>query len=137
VDWGTRVLFWGVKVTWTDFVSFAFVRHFFNQDWFLFQWFAVCVATVGCLCTVGTAVLSWKVAVVLTAVVGESAVVSRWRRGPTHCPAARQIELGEGLYIPLCTLTENIYFPGMILGFCVYCLEIVFLFCAIVDHKLR
>ena len=57
--------------------------------------------------------------------------------GPTHCPVACQIEPGEGMYIPICTLTESIYFPGMILGFCIYYLEIAFLFCTIVDHKPR
>ena len=72
-------------------------------------------------------------AVVLSAVVSRLCKVDR-EVGPTHCPAARQIEPGEGMYIPLCILTESIYFPGMILGFCIYCLQIVFLFCIIVLH---
>jgi len=37
--------------------------------------------------------------------------------GPIHCPVAHQIEPGEEMYIPLCILSEIIYFPGMILGF--------------------
>ena len=49
--------------------------------------------------------------------------------GPTHCPVARQIEPGEGMYIALCILPENIYFPDAISGLCIYCVEIVFLFC--------
>jgi len=54
--------------------------------------------------------------------------------GPEHCPVACQIELGEGMYIPLCILTESIYFPGTISGFCIYCLEVVLLFYIVVLH---
>ena len=82
---------------------------------------------------VTTAVSSAKVAVVLSAVVSYLCKVGR-EVGPTHCPMACQIDAGEGMYIPLCILAEIIYFPGMILGFCVYCLEKVFLFCILVLH---
>ena len=94
---GGHVLFFGVKVTWADFVSFAFIRHVSTKIGFCLNVFAVWVSLLpdlqvylgrqcrphsgGCavsrLCTVGREV------------------------GPTHCPAAcRQIEQGEGIYIP-------------------------------------
>jgi len=69
------VFFFRVKVTWTDFVSFAFIRHFFDHNWILFK--CVCslrVAVAGSSCVIRTAVSSAKVAVVLSAVVGKSAV---------------------------------------------------------------
>ena len=69
------MFFFRVKVTWTDFVSFAFIRHFFNQNWILFKCVCgLCVAVAGSSCIVRTAVSSAKVAVVLSAVVGKSAV---------------------------------------------------------------
>jgi hypothetical protein len=73
----------GVKVTWTDFVSFAFMRHPFNNNWILFKcvW-SLCYAMAGSPCVVRTAVScvarttvsSAKLAVELPAVVGKSAV---------------------------------------------------------------
>ena len=71
---GTCILF-RVKVTWTDFVSFAFIRHYFNHNWILFKCIcSLCVAMAGSSCVVSTAVSSAKVAVVLSAFVGKSAV---------------------------------------------------------------
>ena len=73
MDGGTRDLF-RVKITWTDFVSFAFISHFFNQNWRLFKCVcSQCVTVAGISCTVTTAVSSAKTAVVLSAVVGKSA----------------------------------------------------------------
>ena len=113
------MFFFRVKVTWTDFVSFAFTRHFFNHNWILFR--CVCsvrVVSARSSCVVKTAVSSVKVAVVLSAIVGKSAVKVDREVGPTHCPVARQIAPGEGMYIPLCIFAESIYFPGTISGFC-------------------
>jgi hypothetical protein len=64
-----------VKVTWTDFVSFTFMRHCFNHNWILFKcvW-SLCDAMAGSSCVARTAVSSAKVAVELSAVVGKSAV---------------------------------------------------------------
>jgi hypothetical protein len=72
---GRHVFFLRVNVTWTDFVSFAFIRHFFNRDWILFKCIcSQCVAIAGYSCVVRMAVSFAKVAVVLSAVVGKSAV---------------------------------------------------------------
>ena len=69
------MLFIRVKITWTDFVSFAFIRHFFNQNWISFKCVcSLCVAIAGSSCIVRTAVSSAKMAVVLSALVGKSAV---------------------------------------------------------------
>jgi len=69
------VLFFKIKVTWTDFVSFASIRHFFNQNWILFKCVcSLCVAIAGSSCIVRTAVSSAKVAVVLSAVLSKSAL---------------------------------------------------------------
>jgi hypothetical protein len=69
------VFFFKVKVTCTYFVSFTFVRHFFNHCWILFKLFcSMCVAIAGFSCVVRTAMSSAKVAGVLSAVVGKSAV---------------------------------------------------------------
>ena len=73
----TSSLLW-VKVTWIDFVSFAFIRHFFIHNWLLFKCIcSLCVATAGSSCVIRTAVSSTKVAAVLSVVVGKSAVWSR------------------------------------------------------------
>jgi len=72
---GGHVFFFRVKVTWTYFVSCAFIHHFFNHNWILFKCIcSLCVAIAGSSCVVRTAVSSAKVAVVLSAVVGKSAV---------------------------------------------------------------
>ena len=72
---GGYVLFFRVKVIWTDFVSFAFTRHFFSHNWILFKCIcSLCSAIAGCSCIVRTAVSSAKVAVMLSAVVCEPAV---------------------------------------------------------------
>jgi hypothetical protein len=64
-----------VKETWTDFVSFAFMRHRFNHNWILFKCVrSLCDAMAGSPCIARTAVSSAKVAVELSAVVGKSAV---------------------------------------------------------------
>ena len=34
---GGPVFFFKVKVNWTDFVSFTFIRHLFNHSWILFK----------------------------------------------------------------------------------------------------
>ena len=84
-----HVFFLRVKVTWTDFVSFAFIRHFFNHNWILFKCTRICsmcVAVAGSSWVVRTAVSSGKLAVVLSAVVGKSAVSSRQRSGPSKLP---------------------------------------------------
>jgi len=57
--------------------------------------------------------------------------------GPTHCPAARQIEPGEAMYFLPYILTGNSSVPGTISGFCAYCLKIVLLFCIVVFHAIN
>ena len=76
VRWmGGHVLFFRVKVSWTNFVSFAFTRHFFSHSLILFICVcSLCSAIAGSLCIVRTAVSSAKVEVMLSAVVGKSAV---------------------------------------------------------------
>jgi hypothetical protein len=72
---GRHVSFFRVKIIWTDFVSFAFIRHFFNHNWILFKCSCrMCVAIAGSSCVVRAAVSSTKLAVVLSAVVGKSAM---------------------------------------------------------------
>jgi len=66
-----------VKVTWTDFVSLAFIRHFLAIIEFRVSVIAICVAIAGFSCAVRTTVSSAKVAVVLSAVVGRPAVYRR------------------------------------------------------------
>ena len=81
------MFFFRLKLTWADFVSFAFMRHFFNHNWILSK--CVCslrVAIAGSSCVVMTAVSFAKVAVVLSAVVDKSAVYSRWRSEPNTLP---------------------------------------------------
>jgi len=97
---GTRALFCGeINLDW--FRLTCLHTPFFNQNWILFKCVcSLCVATAGSSCIVLTAVSSAQVAVVLSAVVGESAVYVRQRSGPNTLPAARQIEQGEGMYIP-------------------------------------
>jgi len=76
-----------VKVTCTDFASFAFILHVFNHDWILFTCIcSLCSAILGPSWTVRIAVSSAKVAVVLFARVGRSAVLIRYRRGPSTLP---------------------------------------------------
>jgi hypothetical protein len=67
-----------VKVTWVDFISLAFMRHFLSQFctaesavWSLYA------AISGVACEASTAVSSAKVAVVVSGVVGRSAVYMR------------------------------------------------------------
>jgi hypothetical protein len=72
VDIGTRDLF-RVKVTWTDFVSFAFIRHFSTKTGVFKCVCTLCVTIAGISCTVMKAVLSGTTGVVLSAVVGTSA----------------------------------------------------------------
>jgi len=75
---GGHLFFFKVKVTWTDFVSFTFKCYFFSHSWILFILFrSLCVIIAGSSCVVRTAVSSAKIAVVLQAVVGRSAVYSR------------------------------------------------------------
>jgi hypothetical protein len=71
---GTRVPL-RVKVTWADFVSFAFMRHRFSHNWILFRcvW-SLCDAMAGSPCVARTAVSSAKLAVQLSVAVGKSAV---------------------------------------------------------------
>jgi hypothetical protein len=65
------VLFFKVNVTWADFVAFTFTRHFSNHGYILFKLVRrLCVAIAGSSCVVRTE----NVAVVLSAVVGKSAV---------------------------------------------------------------
>ena len=55
------MFFFRVKVTWTDIVSFAFIRHFFNHNWISFK--CVCslrVAVAGSSCVVRKAVSSQR-----------------------------------------------------------------------------
>ena len=63
-------------MTCTDFASFAFILHVFNHDWILFRCIcSLCAAiVVGSSWTVRIAVSSAKVAVVLFARVGRSAI---------------------------------------------------------------
>ena len=69
------MFFFKVKVTWTDLVSFAFIRNFFSHSWILFKLVcSLCVAITGSSCVAKTAVSPVKVAVMLLAVVGRSAV---------------------------------------------------------------
>jgi hypothetical protein len=64
-----------VKVTWTDFVSFAFMRPRFNHNWILFKCVSsLCDDMARSSCVVRMAVSSAKVAVKLSAVVGKSVV---------------------------------------------------------------
>jgi hypothetical protein len=64
-----------VKVTCTDFASLAFILRLYNHDCILFKCrCSLCVASVGFSWTVSIAVSSAKVAVVLLASVGRSAV---------------------------------------------------------------
>ena len=61
------MFFFKVKVTWTDFVSFTFIRHFLNHILVLFKLVcSLCVAIAGSSCVVRTAVSSAKVAAVLS-----------------------------------------------------------------------
>jgi len=70
-----HVILLRVKVTCTDFASFAFIFHVFNHDWILFRCIcSLCTAIVGSSWTVRIAVSSAKVAVVLFARVGRSTV---------------------------------------------------------------
>ena len=62
-------------MTCTDFASFAFILHVLNHDCILFRCIcSLCAAIVGSSWTVRVAVSSTKVAVVLFARVGRSAV---------------------------------------------------------------
>ena len=63
------------KVTWADFVSFAFICHFFSHSWILFKLVcSLCVAITESSCVAKTALSPAKVAVTVSAVVGRSAV---------------------------------------------------------------
>ena len=69
------MFFFKVKLTWTDFVSFAFICHIFSHSWILFKLVcSLCVAIAGSSCVAKTAVSSVKVAVMLSTVVGRLAV---------------------------------------------------------------
>jgi hypothetical protein len=88
-----HVFFFRVKATWTDFVSFNFIRHFFNHNWILFKCIcSLCVGIAGSSCVFRMAVSSTKVAVVLSAVVGSQLCKVHREMGQVHCPVARQIE---------------------------------------------
>jgi len=66
------VFFFKLKVTWTDFVSFTFICHFFNHSWILFKLFcSLCVAIAVSSCVVRTALSSAKLAAGLSAIVGK------------------------------------------------------------------
>ena len=77
-------------VTWTDFVSFAFIRHFFNHNWILLKCICSFCVAVSRSCVVRKAVSSANVAVVLSAVVSQLCSVGR-EVGPGRCPVAGQI----------------------------------------------
>jgi hypothetical protein len=92
---GGHVSLLRVKVTCTDLVSFAFILHVFNHDWISFRCnYSLCVASAGFSCTVSMAVSSAKVAVVLLARVGRSAVKIRYSRGPSTLPCGTPARTG-------------------------------------------
>jgi len=67
-----------VKVTGANLVSFASIRHFFSHNWMSRKCNCnLCEAIAGFSCAVRTRVSSAKVAVVLSSVVGRSAVYRR------------------------------------------------------------
>jgi hypothetical protein len=69
------VFFFKVKVTWADCFIYLHKPFFFNHGRILFKLVcSLCVAIAGSSCVVRTVVSSAKVAVVLSAAVGMSAV---------------------------------------------------------------
>jgi hypothetical protein len=83
--WGTCTLFiWTgghvsvrvVKVTWTDLESLASILHFLTSCRFQFLVCSLCEATTGSFSVAGTA----KFAVVVSGVIGRSAVYNRYNK---------------------------------------------------------
>jgi len=75
---GGHVSFFKMKVTLTDLVSFAFIRHFLSHNWISRKCNCnLCEAIAGFSCAVRTTVSLANVAVVLSSVVARSAVYRR------------------------------------------------------------
>jgi len=87
IDTGGQVSLLVANVTWVDFVSLILMRHFLNHSsircrclWRL--WVAIC----GSEWEANTAVSSANVAVIVSLIVGRSAVNSRYNSGPSTLP---------------------------------------------------